>query len=99
MTVKAILGLTLAGATLSGCAIHPLPEDVTGLDTYAIVMQIRCEAREAIAHEAIAYLSYSKAPPDIVGSLEADPYDIDTIVLAKNNRPRLSQEQLDTLEK
>jgi hypothetical protein len=32
---------------LSGCAIHPVPEDVTGLKTSDIVKQIRCETRDA----------------------------------------------------
>jgi hypothetical protein len=33
---------------LTGCAIHPVPEDVTGVDTLDIVKQIRCETREAL---------------------------------------------------
>lgn len=33
---------------LVGCAIHPVPEDVTGVDTPDIVKQIRCETREAL---------------------------------------------------
>ena len=36
-----------AVSLLSSCAIHPVPEDVTGVDTYHIVRQIRCETREA----------------------------------------------------
>ena len=32
----------------SGCALHPVPEDVTGVDTYHIVRQIRCESRNAV---------------------------------------------------
>lgn len=35
-------------SVLTGCAIHPVPEDVTGVDTVDIVKQIRCEAREAL---------------------------------------------------
>src|SRR5262249_1953846 len=49
--------------TLGACAIHPLPEDVTGWDpsgrkndTYLIVRKIRCEAREAIIRQAVVYL-------------------------------------------
>ena len=38
----AAIALSFLGA---GCAIHPLPQDVTGVDTYHIVRQIRCEAR------------------------------------------------------
>jgi hypothetical protein len=33
---------------VSGCAIHPVPEDVTGVTTFHIVKQIRCEARKAV---------------------------------------------------
>jgi hypothetical protein len=32
---------------ISGCTIHPVPEDVTGVTTFHIVKQIRCEARKA----------------------------------------------------
>jgi len=42
---------------LAGCAIHPLPDDVTGVSTYNIVRQIRCEARQAIFDFAITYLT------------------------------------------
>jgi hypothetical protein len=40
----------LASAALGGCAIHPLPENVTGVRTAEIVHRNRCEAREAIKH-------------------------------------------------
>jgi hypothetical protein len=33
---------------LPGCAIQPLPENVTGKDTYHIVQHVRCEMRDAI---------------------------------------------------
>lgn len=33
---------------ITGCSIHPLPDDVTRKTTYDIVQQIRCEARRAI---------------------------------------------------
>ena len=36
-----------ASVLFAGCAIHPEPEDVTGLDTPGIVKQIRCETRDA----------------------------------------------------
>ena len=41
-TVAALLLLT-------NCTIDPVPEDVTGVDTYHIVRQIRCETRAAAA--------------------------------------------------
>jgi hypothetical protein len=51
--------LFAALATLSlfsGCAIHPLPEDVAGVDTYYIVRQIRCETSEILRQFVIAWL-------------------------------------------
>jgi len=42
---------------LAGCAIHPLPDEVTGVSTFDIVKQIRCEARQAIFDFAIFWLT------------------------------------------
>lgn len=52
------LTLLFLGATaIAGCSIHPLPEDVTGDPTFAIVQKIRCEARGAIfAHALVSPL-------------------------------------------
>ncbi|WP_238184829.1 hypothetical protein [Methylobacterium trifolii] len=47
---------------LAGCAIHPLPEDSTGLSTFQIVRQIRCETRQAIIESALDWLSTSSDP-------------------------------------
>jgi hypothetical protein len=47
---------------LEGCAIHPLPKDVTGVSTYEIVQQIRCETRQAVIDSALDYLTKS---PDV----------------------------------
>jgi hypothetical protein len=46
----------LAACVLAGCAIHPLPDDVTGVSTANIVRKIRCEARDAVVRKALAYL-------------------------------------------
>jgi len=48
----------------SACAIHPLPDDVTGVSTYTIVRQIRCETKEAIIGAAVAWLTSGRAGPD-----------------------------------
>jgi hypothetical protein len=53
------------GAT--GCAIHPLPEDVTGVDTYTIVRQIRCEARDTLRTIVIGWLAQ-------LGTVNNDPF-------------------------
>lgn len=42
---------------LSASVIHPLPEDVTGVPTYIIVRQIRCETRQAIIDSALGWLA------------------------------------------
>jgi hypothetical protein len=52
--------LTAATFFLTGCAIHPLPEDVTGVPTYTIVRQVRCEARQAIVDTAVGWLTNPK---------------------------------------
>lgn len=41
---------------LGACGIHPLPEDVTPLNTNAIVLQIRCEARDGLKNAFLAFL-------------------------------------------
>ena len=46
-TVKSIAFLG-AALLLDGCALHPLPDDVTGRSTFQIVQKIRCEARAAL---------------------------------------------------
>src|SRR5947209_1020231 len=47
---------------LAACAIHPLPEHVTGQPTYHIVQKIRCEAREALIDLALRALRESTNP-------------------------------------
>src|SRR5207244_6428243 len=37
---------------LSGCSVHPLPEQVTRQSTLAIVTAIRCEAKQAVLESA-----------------------------------------------
>jgi hypothetical protein len=43
-----IILLLWCAILVAGCAIRPLPEQVTGIKTLDIVKQIRCETREAI---------------------------------------------------
>src|SRR5882762_10301439 len=65
----------------AGCAIHPLPQDVTGVDTYHIVRQIRCEARETIRQEVIRWLTKMATAGDPISQqllvkYESDPESI-----------------------
>lgn len=47
MSVR-FIAMLAAMPLFAGCAIHPVPEDVTGVDTPNIVKQIRCETRQAL---------------------------------------------------
>jgi hypothetical protein len=40
---------------VSGCAIHPQPKDVTGISTFDIEQQIRCETRKAVVDLTLTY--------------------------------------------
>src|SRR4051812_46838693 len=54
---KSIRASALLGAlAISGCAIHPVQQDVTRIRTVDLVDHIRCETRFAIQDEAIALL-------------------------------------------
>jgi hypothetical protein len=48
---------------LSGCAIHPLPEDITGNTTLAIVQKVRCEGFAALNDISIKLLRESNYQP------------------------------------
>jgi hypothetical protein len=50
VTTRAIGGLAflILAPLLAGCAIHPLPDDVSRKSTYDIVEKIRCEAKAAV---------------------------------------------------
>jgi len=52
--------LLAASILVSGCAIHPLPEDLAGVPTHTIVRQIRCETRQAVIESALGWLTSEK---------------------------------------
>jgi hypothetical protein len=64
---------------MAGCAIHPVPEDVTGLRTEEIVKQIRCETRDAARTVIKKILSgmatdgHSLIAGDLLAEFEAKP--------------------------
>ncbi|MET3414018.1 hypothetical protein [Methylobacterium sp. 1030] len=53
-----------------GCAIQPLPQDVTPLNTYWIVAQVRCEVRNALKHSVEYALSRRDEDAHLIGELE-----------------------------
>ena len=78
---------------LSACGVHPLPEDVTGLDTYQIVRQIRCETRAAgkkLALDKIREWAHAESEPLEVrtkSKIILDRYDNDSEEFAANFDP------------
>jgi hypothetical protein len=58
-SVRGALWLMPTVAALSsGCSIHPVQQDVTGLKTHELVRFIRCESRLAIQDKAMALLEH-----------------------------------------
>jgi hypothetical protein len=51
------LAIFLSTLIMSGCAIHPLPDDFAHVSTYNIVRQIRCETRKAVIDSILGYLT------------------------------------------
>jgi hypothetical protein len=76
MHYRSVIVSSLA-ALLGGCAIHPLPENVTGIDTPDIVRQIRCESREAVIHEVKQWLTSLANAGDQVSQQLLMKYDAD----------------------
>jgi hypothetical protein len=57
MYMRCVAAVAVA-SLMAGCAIHPEPEDVTGIDTPGIVKQIRCETRDAARKLILEQLAY-----------------------------------------
>lgn len=53
---KGLTAAIAAALLMAGCAIHPVPEDVTGVTTYEIARQVRCETREAAKNKVLGYV-------------------------------------------
>ncbi|MDF0522824.1 hypothetical protein P0R31_36935 [Bradyrhizobium yuanmingense] len=51
------VGVIAIALCFAGCAIHPLPEDFSGVPTDVIVQQNRCETRQAIIDSALGWLT------------------------------------------
>src|ERR1700694_4079656 len=79
----------------SGCAIHPLPEDVTGVSTYHIVRQIRCETRDTLRKIVIKWLGRSDDPRvrKLALQYENDPASIRGFHYSLFNTPDLARDR------
>lgn len=56
MRIRSLACCLVFTLLMGGCAIHPEPKDVTGVRTFEIVQQIRCETREAVIDLAFEWL-------------------------------------------
>jgi hypothetical protein len=77
----------------SGCAIHPLPEDVTGVDTAGIVKQIRCETRNAARKFILAELrrlarDLPGDPGDPIAKQLLAQYEVDEELMSTFSYPK-----------
>jgi hypothetical protein len=70
----------------AGCAIHPLPDDVTRLATREIVHHIRCEARMAIKQAIIDYLRKMDLI-EFMNRLQSNQLPLDQLDLHLNELP------------
>src|SRR6185503_16263648 len=43
----------VVAASLAGCSIHPIPDNVSRYDTAEIVRNIRCEAKDAVRDKIV----------------------------------------------
>ena len=59
MHIRRIAAIAAVGSLLAGCAIHPVPEQVTGLRTEEIAKQVRCETRDAARQVILDHLKYN----------------------------------------
>ena len=59
------IAIALFSTWLSGCAVHPLPEDVSANTTFYIIQKIRCETRDAIIALAVRGLRETDYPPTL----------------------------------
>jgi hypothetical protein len=86
---------------LAGCAIHPVPEDVTGVTTYEIARQIRCETREAAKDRVLTeirtlamgspYQAPDKRAQELLARYDNNQEDISTFRPAMFSGPDYAQ--------
>jgi hypothetical protein len=79
---RVFMALPATAVALSGCAVHPLPEDVQPKNTPEIVQHIRCEAKKAIQDNAIDLLREPRLPESdrvLAQELEDNPLKFRTL--------------------
>jgi hypothetical protein len=88
-----------AASLMTGCAIHPEPQDVTGVTTPDIVKQIRCETRDAARElirrelERLATAGKNTKAEALLAQFTADPEAM-TDFDPNRSFPRADEDQL-----
>ena len=63
LSKKSVIVICLAATVLiSGCAVHPLPRDISRETTISIIHNIRCEVKNAIVEKVDGLLKSSRSP-------------------------------------
>ena len=79
----------LCAVFVAGCAIHPLPEDVTRDTTYDIVQKIRCEGREALDEISVQLLRTSTDPRTLALADRVEAGELSVIDVFERHRRQL----------
>jgi hypothetical protein len=79
MLLRSATAIVLA-VGVAACAIHPLPENLTGVTSEVIVARVRCEARQGVREAYLTYLTGSGAEELSALLADADPPTWPTVV-------------------
>ena len=77
------LSIAVSAMSLTGCAIHPLPDDISRETTYSIIQKIRCEAKAQVIVEVRELLLRSRSP--IVQSLDPEKVVANLVIVGRND--------------
>jgi hypothetical protein len=84
----ALVILLVGGVQLFiGCAIHPLPDDISRETTYSIVQKVRCEARAEVKAQVARMLTHSAVPA--VQAMDAE-HVLDKLEAIRRDDPALA---------
>src|SRR5260370_7794079 len=81
--------ISICAFLLGGCAIHPLPENVTRDTTYDIVQKIRCEGKEALDNITQRLVRLSTDPTTIACADRVEAGELSFVELFEKHRASL----------
>src|SRR5260370_18310487 len=81
--------ISICAFLLGGCAIHPLPENVTRDTTYDIVQKIRCEGKETLDNITQRLVRLSTDPTTIAWADRVEAGELSFLELFEKHRASL----------